>query len=154
MCFESPVASIPHASGKQKGLRHPAGSGGERTLAGHPGAVKSRAGIPPAEKIVRTAIRSAQDFSWPCVYCVDAGPRPFKSEQFERDHNAMESSWNRGGNQGEQYPSELLLFPFRALCVSFLFFRYVPGQYPVDRLSEFSANCQKYGRTWFLLSVF
>src|SRR5438552_13509905 len=48
MCFESPVASIPHASGKQKGLRHPAGSGGERTLAGHPGAVKSRAGIPPA----------------------------------------------------------------------------------------------------------
>ena len=118
MCFESPAASIPHASGKQKGLRHPAGSGGERTLAGHPGAVKSRAGIPPAEKLYGQLFARHKHFFWPCVYGVDAGPRPFKSEQFERDHNAMESSWNRGGNQGEQRPSGLLLFPFRALCLS------------------------------------
>jgi len=70
ICFESPAASIPHASGKQKGLRHPAGSGGERTLAGHPGAVKSRAGIPPAERIVRAAIRSAQAFFFGLAFTV------------------------------------------------------------------------------------
>ena len=96
------ASRTPRGNRKVSGI--PPGQGANELLRAIPAPSKVVPASRQQKKLYGQLFARHKHFSWPCVYCVDAGPRPFKSEQFERDHNAMESSWNSRRQSGRAVP--------------------------------------------------